>query len=507
MSGAKCITVHVPSFTITVPGSASGGRSGGSFFAADAEMREMEARRRAQLAERRRKREEAKRRAKLRERGGALSRQLREAAEQWREGRERHGDAFPAWTGGEAPEKIATMKDLDALEDAVSDLAARVAKARSEYARQSTLFKMRASLQAASRHKASDAAALDSPSPAGPSKGESAEREERERRRYAEEVSRLVETLEADASRRDRTAVEQRAQEAVASVQASRRRALLAQLRLDVQRANEAGRERRRTVEEVEGWRARLLALDGPEAEALEQQLRQFVDEEAPLPPDAAQRVEDVVARHAARRRAVEQAEAWRARLLAFEGPEVDALQQQLRRFVNGEGPLPSHAAQRVEDVVARATKAAERDYAMDVITEELENLGYVVEAGFDTASAEAPDVLLRKPDMEADYHISLRELADASSLDARVVRENGETGAGRSEARARTDAEMERAWCGDFAAALSAAERRGVQGRVVDRVEAGRAPVKTIAPLKKKPARRRNRRRPGQRRFRAGPG
>ena len=465
--------------------------------------------RRAQLDRQRRRREEEKSRARLRARVGALSRQLREAAEQWREAGERHGDAFPAWHCGEAPTEIATMEDFDALEATISDLAARVAKARSEYARQSTLFKMRASLQAGSQLKAPGAAEIESPSPESPSPGgpsneEAAERAERERQLFAEEVSRLVETLEADASRGDRTAVEQRALEAVASVQGSRRRALLAQLHLDVRRANEAGRERRRAVEEVEGWRSRLLALEGPEAEALEEELRRFVDEDAPLPSDAAQRVEDVVARHAARRSVVEEVEGWRSRLLALEAPEAEALERELGRFVEEDAPLPSDAAQRVEEVVARAREAAEREYAVGVITEELENLGYEVEAGFETASADAPDVLLRKPDMEEDYHVSLRGRADASSLDARVVREGGESGAGRSEARARTDGEMERVWCGDFAAALAAAERRGVHGRVVEREEAGRTPVRTIAPLKKTPSRRRRRRRTGQRQLRA---
>ena len=65
--------------------------------------------------------------------------------------------------------------------------------------------------------------------------------------------------------------------------------------------------------------------------------------------------------------------------------------------------------AQRVDDVVARATEAANRSYAVDVITEELGNLGYVVESGFDTASAQASDMLLHKADMEDDYHVSLR--------------------------------------------------------------------------------------------------
>ena len=340
----------------------------------------------------------------------------------------------------------AVVRDVGELEVFVRDLAGRVAGAKGEYARRSAFLKVRTSLQSASQPQA---AGTEPAVRSVDAQAEKAQREERERCRYAEEVSRLLETVAAEVSPRNRTAIEQRAREIIESPRASRRRALLEQLRLDVQRANETGRERQHKVRQVEQWRQRLLGLEGPEVEELDAALRRVVEEEGPLPPEM---------------------------------------------------------AQRVEDVAVRATEASNRAYALGVITEELENLGYVVEAGFETASAQAPEMLLRKPDMEDDYLVSLR--ADAGGLRNKVVREAGDPDE-RSADRERTDEQVERVWCQDLAAALAAAGRRGVRGRAVERMEPGAVPVRTIAPLKStsKPKResKRRRRRRGLLKSRAG--
>ncbi len=344
----------------------------------------------------------------------------------------RMGDTFGA-TGGELE---AVARDVSELEAFVRDLAGRVGKAKREHAQ----FNVRKSLQATAQEAATRAASLEERRER--EEADKAGREERERRRISEQVFGLVESLTAEVSPLDRTAIAQRAREAVESTQVSRRRALLTQLHLDVRRANEAGRARQRRVDQVEQWRQRLMGLEGPEVEELDETLRRVVDEE---------------------------------------------------------GPLPQDAAQRVESVVARATEAANRAYALGVISEELENLGYVVEADFETASEQAPEMLLRKPDMEDDYLVSLR--AEAAGLRNRVVREADDPGE-RSAGRERTDQETERAWCEDLAAALAAAEHKGVRGRAVERMEPGAAPVPTIAPLKGKP---RSTRRSRRRRERTG--
>ena len=387
------------------------------------------------------RREAARRRAGLAGRADELSEELSKAAGRWQKAREEHGADFPAWPHGEAPEGIDRMNENE-LQAVIGDLRERIAKARREYVQQSALFTLRTSMQAASQ---------DARAAASAAQEEAAQREERDRRRCAEEVSRLLDTLEAEVSNEDRTAVEQRAQEAVESPRAARRRALLSQLRLDVQRANAAG---------------------------------------------------------AARQRMAEQAEQWRKQLLEVEGPEVEELDAALRQVADGEAALPADMAQRVEGVAARAAEASDREYALVVMREELENLGYVVETGSDAALARESQMLLRKPDMEDDYHVLL--WTKAGVLNNRVVREESAPGP-RNADRERTDEQMEAIWWQDLATSLAAAEQRGVRGRVTERMTPGRVPVRTIAPLKARPESKtgsrpgRKRRRTGQMRSRSG--
>ena len=382
----------------------------------------------------------AKRRAKLVGHANALSAELSTTAGHWQQDKEEHGADFPAWSYGEAPpdiDKIAETEDNYALEAVVDELAERVANAQREYAQQAAFFKMRTSLQAASQAQAAATAAAVSSA-----QEEAAQREERDLRRCAEEIARLIETLTAEVSHDDRTAIENRVKETVESSRASRRQALLTQLRLDIQQANAAGR---------------------------------------------------------ARQEAVQQAEQWRERLLGFEGPEIEDLDLELRQVINEPGPLPPNMAQKVEDVVARATEASvvsNREYAWGVITEELESLGYVVEVGLDTDAAEGAEMLLHKPGMEDDYHVSLYHVSLRAEVGAplfhhRVVREasdpSPDSDSPRSAARQQTDYQMELTWNQDLAIALVAAEHRGVHGRAVERTELGAVPVRTIAPLKRK--------------------
>ena len=381
----------------------------------------------------------AKRRAELVGRGNELSAELSTVAGHWQAAKEEHGADFPAWSYGAATpdiDRIAKTKDNHELEAAVDRLAKRVAKAQREYAQQAAFFKMRTSLQAASQVQAAD-----TEEDVRSAQEEEAQREERERRRCAEEIALLLETLSAEVSPDDRTAIENRVEETVEAPQASRRRALLTQLRLDIQRANAATRERQHAVQQAEQWRERLLGL---------------------------------------------------------EGPGVEELDSELRQIVNDPGPLPPNMAQRVEDVVARATKAtvvSNREYALGVLTEELESLGYVVEVGLEADSAEGSEMLLHKPGMEDDYHVSLYHVSLQAEVGAplfhhRVVREASDpidSDGPRSAARQRMDEQMERTWNQDLATALVAAEPRGIYGRAVERTEIGAVPVQTIAPLKRK--------------------
>ena len=327
----------------------------------------------------------------------------------------------------------AVSRDVGELEAFVGDIAERVRKAKGELG----LFEMRLSLRAAAQWDTGKSRA-----PAASATEANPRQEANDRRDCAETVARLLETLSPDVSEADRSGIEKRGQDAMDSPGAARRRVLLTQLRLDIQRANAAGEDRRRAVRQIEQWRDRLLGL---------------------------------------------------------EGEEVEQLDATLRLLLNG-GTAPPYMAQTVDDVVARATDAANRDYALGVIREELENLGYVVEVGFETATPDAPEMLLSNPAMEDDYLVSVS--AAPGGLQNQVVREAAEPSEdprGSAVAdRQQSDERMQRAWCQDLATALAAAERRGVRGQAVARSQPGEHPVTTIAPVRseRKPKRRRRRRR-----------
>lgn len=392
------------------------------------ELERQRARARERARRRARARERARQRARLQERARALSSRLNRVSERWRRAKREHGGMFSEWRHSEILRDLAECesdrrRDNDELGAVLDDLAVRVAIAENEYARQLAVAKLRTSLEAVLPSQAAR------PDPAVPSEeDEEAQRSEREMRRGLEEVSGLLATLAADVPEDARAAIGKRADEALASPLAFRRKALLSQLRLEIRRANKAAAARRRTVAEAMRWREQLLGL---------------------------------------------------------EGPDVEKLDRHLRRVVDGSDPAPG-LAKRVEDAVARAVAASERDYALGVITEELEKLGYVVERGFETASARHPEALLRKPGMEDDYRVSLR--AEGTLLHNRVVREARAADPGghgpRSPDRRRADREMERVWCSDLAAGLAAAGQRGVHGRVVSRTGPGEVPVHAVAAL-----------------------
>lgn len=396
------------------------------------------------------RRERAERR-RLQRRAKTLSSQVNRLAQQWQKASRESGGAFKEWSHQDILRDLAEcQRDYrrrnKQLTAALDRLAERITQARTEYALQSSISRMRASFQAAVEAQAADQrAAVRS------AQEKEAQRSERAMRRFAEQVSGALETLDPEVPTEARAAIEAKGEETIAASGAFRRSALLAQLRLDIRHANEAAAERRRTVEQVEEWRERLMGL---------------------------------------------------------EGQAVDDLDNRLQRVVEGDAP-PADLEDQVDRVAGEAREASNREYALTVIMEELENLGYVVESGFETASAQQPEALLRKPGMEDGYHVSLR--AEGSLLHNRVVREttsSGPAGDGtRSADRARSDRQAEQTWCGDLASALAACGAKGVHGRVVSRKKVGEVPVKAIAALthKIKAKKKRRRKRTGRLRSRVG--
>ena len=317
--------------------------------------------------------------------------------------------------GASDKELEAVTRDVGELEEVVRELAGRVHQARSALglARVRSTFAATHRLATESKQGGSAAAIRQQASP--------------ERADASVAVSTLLGRLSAHISDAHRDTIGQAARR-VLDAPAGRRRMLLTQLRLEIQRANEVASARRQAVRQVDEWRERLLGLEGAEAEQLDAVLRQHREQ----------------------------------------------------------GVAPAHLAQQVDHVVARATEAEDREYALGVIREELENLGYEVEVGFDTAGSDGQTMLLRNPAMVDGYLVSVT--AEGAGLRNEVVREANDPSDGalgsENGKRQQTDEEMQTTWCQHLAKALAAAERRGVRGQAAERSNPGAAPVRAIAPL-----------------------
>ena len=186
------------------------------------------------------------RREQLRARGAALSRELARCAERWREAGRRYGEGFPAWPHEDAPPESLDSSRPDTLDAVVGAVADRLAQARRELARQSTLFRMRTSLQAASQLHASDSRAAEgagdgqTPRQGGDGPGPPS-------------TSRACWQLAAEASNEERTAVEKRPRRRPRRGGGGRKPC--SSTAFDVQRANAAAEAAGGEVEQAARWR------------------------------------------------------------------------------------------------------------------------------------------------------------------------------------------------------------------------------------------------------------
>lgn len=382
-------------------------------------------RERARLAELARIR--AARRLALQRRARALSARANRLARQWQEASRDSGEVFTEWSHQDILSELARCESGRGLSN--EDLTAALDRLAERVVHVQREYALQSSISKMRSSFQTSVAAQAAEQRAA----QEAQAQERESamQRFAEDVSNALVTLAEDVPTAVRAAIEARSEDVIGASTTFRRNALLAQLRLEIRQANEAESERRCAIAKVEEWRDQLQGL---------------------------------------------------------EGQAVDELDRKLKQVIEGDAP-PADLESQVDRVVAQATEASNREYAQTVIMEELENLGYVVESGFETASAQQPEVLLRKPGMEDGYLVSLR--AEGGVLQNRVVRETTDSdpvGDGaRSARRVESDHQAEQTWCADLATALAASKLKGVEGRVVSRTKVGEVPVKAIAALVRK--------------------
>jgi hypothetical protein len=139
----------------------------------------------------------------------------------------------------------------------------------------------------------------------------------------------------------------------------------------------------------------------------------------------------------------------------------------------------------------ARAQAEAERQYVLAAITTAFTDMGYEVDAGFETLTAHDGEVLLTRGDWP--QHAVKMRVDDASQVRAAMLR----TAAPGSDEERRLDVEREQQWCAAFEDARARLAAAGIHSDIRWRLEPGqqRLPV-TAAPATRRPARRQERER-----------
>ncbi len=116
----------------------------------------------------------------------------------------------------------------------------------------------------------------------------------------------------------------------------------------------------------------------------------------------------------------------------------------------------------------AREQQEAERQYVLGAITTAFTDMGYEVDAGFETLTARDGEVVLTRD--EWPQHAIKMRLDDASQIRAALMR----TEAPRSDDERRLDVEREQQWCTAFEEARARLAAAGVRSDVQWRLEPG---------------------------------
>ncbi|MBA9003801.1 response regulator receiver protein [Thermomonospora cellulosilytica] len=136
----------------------------------------------------------------------------------------------------------------------------------------------------------------------------------------------------------------------------------------------------------------------------------------------------------------------------------------------------------------AAAQAEAERRYVQDAVTAAFEELGYEVDAGFETLTARDGEVVLSRGAWP-DHRVRMR-VEDGRTIRAAIVR----TREPRSEDDRRRDVERERQWCEAFEEARRRMAAAGVTATVTWRIEPGEHELPVVSRARQTRARTRQR-------------
>ncbi|GIH23465.1 hypothetical protein Aph01nite_17750 [Acrocarpospora phusangensis] len=233
------------------------------------------------------------------------------------------------------------------------------------------------------------------------SAGEPAEEDRRARLRTT--LTRVLDRLAPDTVEDDRALVRLAAAEVVAAADAATADSRLTDVRIRVRQANERARERRDAAVHA----ARCLQL---------------------------------IAHH--------------------DDPGADRLRAALNDVVAGRLPLDDTLRATADRMAADAQAAAARRYVAHSIDQVLSGLGYQVDGGFETLTAESGEVYLTRGDW-SEHAVKVRVDPEAGELRAAVVRTSPSD---EAEERRRLDTERAEQWCAAFAAARDGLAEAGVR-------------------------------------------
>jgi hypothetical protein len=169
-----------------------------------------------------------------------------------------------------------------------------------------------------------------------------------------------------------------------------------------------------------------------------------------------------------AKARDIARATAAREGLRGLDGDDVTAVISELNDVERGQSPLTEALLLRAQQVEQAARARADRNYAADVIREELARLGYEVEEDFASLFVSGGEAHIRKPQLP-DYRVVMQLDSAAARMDVRLTR-LGRPGEPLSQEQRLRDGQTEESWCRDFAELRKAVERRKVASRVLRR-------------------------------------
>ena len=164
-------------------------------------------------------------------------------------------------------------------------------------------------------------------------------------------------------------------------------------------------------------------------------------------------------------------------RIDGIDGSEADALRKDLLQWPIESRDLDQSLTVRAELVLEEDRLRRERAYVLQVATECLEDLGYEVQEGFETALEAGMPAHVRNQNM-AGYAVRIRADREGQ-LNFNVVR-SGDAGSGPN----LRDQEVEDGWCTDLHSLIKGLKEHDVEMAITRAENAGALPVQVVSDL-----------------------